>query len=209
MSGDKLTYQQVATLLVLKELGTSVAHKELKDKWGLDLSPKNRTGLVDDKLIESERRVRGAYWYTITPPGEERVIEEVSTKEIAVTSRSGKTLALLYLRSLRVSTAAVPVPKESVEAPVTTMSADEVEGRIREAYGQIARSPGRWATMTKLRAALTDIDRDLQDEVLRAMMLAGRVDIEPVAILGDLKPEDHAAAIIIGSTPNHQFRIGA
>ena len=41
------------------------------------------------------------------------------------------------------------------------------------------------------------------------MMLAGRVDIEPVAILGDLRPEDHAAAIVIGSTPNHQFRVGA
>jgi hypothetical protein len=84
-----------------------------------------------------------------------------------------------------------------------------VEGRIREAYAKITPGAGRWVAMTKLRALLTDIDRDLQDDVLRTMMLAGRVDIEPVSILGDLRPEDHAAAIIIGSTHNHQFRVGA
>ncbi|MEU4539255.1 MarR family winged helix-turn-helix transcriptional regulator [Streptosporangium sp. NPDC023825] len=211
MSEGRLTYRQAAVLLVLRELGTPLAHKELKEEWGLDLDTKNRAGLVDAKLIESETRARRAFWYTITPAGEERAIEEVRAG-VPVTSRSGKTLALLYLRSLLAPGAAVPVAEEPVRAPVTTVSPvspEEVEDRIREAYAKITPGAGRWAAMTKLRALLTDIDRDLQDDVLRAMMLAGRVDIEPVAILGDLKPEDHAAAIVIGSTPNHQFRVGA
>ncbi|MEO3860464.1 hypothetical protein [Acrocarpospora sp. B8E8] len=205
MSEERLTYRQVAALLVLRELGTALAHKELKEEWGLELDANNRKGLVDSKLIESETKARRALWYTITPAGEDRAIEEVRKGGVPVTSRSGKALALLYLRSLLAPKVAIPV-EEPVQAPV---SPEEVEGRIREAYAKITPGAGRWAAMTKLRALLTDIDRDLQDDVLRTMMLAGRVDIEPVAILGDLKPEDHAAAIIIGSTPNHQFRIGA
>ncbi len=65
---------------------------------------------------------------------------------------------------------------------------------------------GRWATMTKLREHLAGIPRDQQDDVIRQMMLDGKVDIEPVAIYGDLKAKDRAAEIIIGSTPNHQIR---
>ena len=84
-----------------------------------------------------------------------------------------------------------------------------METRNREAYAKLTPLAGRWAAITKLRTHLSDIDRDLQEDVLRTMMLTGHVDIAPVAILGELKPEDHAAAIIIGSTPNHQFRIGA
>ncbi|MEU8384356.1 hypothetical protein [Streptosporangium sp. NPDC048865] len=208
MSEGRLTYRQVAVLLVLKELGTPLAHKELKDKWGLDLDTKNRAGLVDAKLIELETRARRAFWYTITPAGEERAIEEVRAG-VPVTSRSGKTLALLYLRSLLTPEAAIPVAGEPVRAPVTAVSPEEVEDRIREAYAKITPGAGRWAAMTRLRALLTDIDRNLQDDVLRTMMLEGRVDIEPVAVPSDLKPEDHAAAIVIGSTPNHQFRVGA
>ncbi|MEV6862195.1 hypothetical protein AB0M44_14505 [Streptosporangium subroseum] len=207
MSEERLTYQQVAALLVLRELGTPLAHKELKEEWGLELNPKNRTGLVDSKLIESETRARRALWYTITPAGGDRAIDEVRLG-VPVTSHSGKTLARLYLRSLLAPKAASPAVEEPVRTPVTTVSPEEVEDRIREAYAKITTGAGRWATMTRLRALLTDIDRDLQDDVLRTMMLAGRVDIEPVAISGDLKPEDHAAAIVIGSTPNHQFRVG-
>ncbi|MEO3811008.1 hypothetical protein ABGB17_18590 [Sphaerisporangium sp. B11E5] len=208
MPEERLTYRQVAALLVLRELGTAVAHKELKEEWGLELDAKNRAGLIDAKLIESESRANRALWYTITPAGEDRAIEEVRMG-IPVSSRSGKALALLYLRSLVTPRVAIPVVEEPVQVPVTAMSPEEVESRIREAYAKITPGAGRWAAMTNLRALLTDIDRDLQDDVLRAMLLAGSVDIEPVAISSDLKPEDHAAAIIIGSKPNHQFRVGA
>ncbi|MEU4830955.1 hypothetical protein [Streptosporangium sp. NPDC023615] len=208
MSEERLTYRQVAALLVLRELGTALPHKNLKDEWGLDLDTKNRAGLVDAKLIESETKAKRALWYTITPAGEDRAIEEVR-KGVPVSSRSGKALALLYLRSLSVPEAAAPIIEEPVRAPVTTLSPEEVEDRIRTAYAKITPGAGRWVSMTELRAALADIDRDVQDDVLRAMMLAGRADIEPVAIVSDLRPEDHADAIVIGSTPNHQFRVGA
>ncbi|GGK81490.1 hypothetical protein Sme01_63170 [Sphaerisporangium melleum] len=208
MSEERLTYRQVAALLVLRELGPALAHKELYEDWGVELDTKNRSGLVEAKLIDSEARARRALWYTITPAGEDRAIEEVR-KGVPVSSRSGKALALLYLRSLVAPKAAVPVVEGSVRTSATIRSPEEVEGRIREAYAKITPGAGRWVSMTRLRAFLADIDRDLQDDVLRTMMLAGRVDIVPVAITGDLSPEDHAAAIIIGSTPNHQFRVGA
>nr|WP_062340046.1 hypothetical protein [Herbidospora sakaeratensis] len=210
MSEERLTYRQVAALLVLKELGTDVGHKDLRDNWGLDLDAKNRAGLVDAKLIESEKRERRTIWYSITPAGEERALEEVR-KGVAVTSRSGKTLALLYLRSLvwPATPAAVEVAPEPVAAPVA-LPDDEVEDRIREAYSKITPGVGEWVSLTRLRPLLDDIDRAEQDEALRRMLFnAPEVHILAAAIVGHLSPEDHAAAVVIGDEPNHQLRIGA
>ncbi|WP_066365522.1 hypothetical protein [Herbidospora mongoliensis] len=210
MSEEKLTYQQVAALLVLKTLGTEVARQELADTWGLDLKSKNRDGLVDAKLIEVEKRERGSLWYSITAAGEERALEEVQ-KGVTVTSRSGKTLALLYLRTLLhpvTPGALVEVP----EAPVSPadLTDDEVEERIRVAYTKISPGVGEWVSLTKLRPLLDDIDREQQDDVLRRMLLGcPEVHILAAAIVGQLTPEDHAAAIVIGNEPNHQLRIGA
>lgn len=83
----------------------------------------------------------------------------------------------------------------------------EVESAVIDGLNSLPRGGHRWNTMTALREKLAGIPREQQDEVLRKMMLAAKVDIEPVAILGDLKPKDHDAAIIIGSTPNHQIRL--
>ncbi|WP_156045162.1 hypothetical protein [Herbidospora cretacea] len=210
MSEERLTYRQVAALLVLKELGTAVGHKDLKENWGLDLDGKNRAGLVDAKLIESEKRERGTIWYSVTPAGEERALEEVQ-KGVAVTSRSGKTLALLYLRTLL--RPAAPVAVEAVPEPVAApvgRTDDEVEDRIREAYAKITPGVGEWVSLTKLRPLLSDIDRSEQDNALRRMLLnAPEVHILAAAIVGHLSPEDHAAAVMIGNEPNHQLRIGA
>lgn len=205
MSEERLTYQQVAALLVLKTLGTEVARKDLVETWGLDLSTKNREELEKDKLIVVEQRARGTKWYSITPAGEDRALEEVR-KGVTVTSRSGKTLALLYLRTIL-----EPALPQFVAAPVAgDLTDDEVEDRIRAAYTQISPGVGEWVTMTRLRPLLDDVDRDQQDRVLRRMLLnCPEVHIVAAAIVGQLAPEDHAAAIVIGREPNHQLRIGA
>ncbi|NAS23024.1 hypothetical protein GT755_15150 [Herbidospora sp. NEAU-GS84] len=205
MSEERLTYQQVAALLVLKTLGTEVARQDLEATWGLSLSTKNRAGLIDAKLMEMEKRER-SLWYSITPAGEERALEEVQ-KGVVVTSRSGKTLALLYLRSLL-----EPTLPQVAAAPVVTSGRtdDEVEDRIREAYAKITPGVGEWVSLTKLRPLLSDIDRSEQDNALRRMLLnAPEVHILAAAIVGHLSPEDHAAAVMIGNEPNHQLRIGA
>ncbi|WP_157520911.1 hypothetical protein [Herbidospora daliensis] len=221
MSEERLTYRQVAALLVLKELGTAVGHKDLRDNWGLDLDTKNRAGLVDAKLIESETRERRTIWYWITPAGEEKALNEVR-KGVTVSSRSGKTLALLYLRTLvaPATPAAVEAPEsvaapepvtapEPVAAPIARPD-DEVEDRIREAYSKITPGVGEWVSLTRLRPLLDDIDRAEQDNALRRMLFnAPEVHILAAAIVGHLSPEDHAAAVMIGDEPNHQLRIGS
>ncbi|TKK88978.1 hypothetical protein FDA94_10670 [Herbidospora galbida] len=182
----------------------------------MDLDTKNRAGLVDGKLIESEKRERGTIWYLVTPAGEERALEEVQ-KGVAVTSRSGKTLALLYLRTLLGP--AVPAAEEVAPEPEAApepaavpvaLGGDEVEDRIREAYAKITPGVGEWVTLTRLRPLLDDIDRSEQDNALRRMLLnSPEVHILAASIPGNLSPEDHAAAVVIGSEPNHQLRIGA
>ncbi|WP_062352550.1 hypothetical protein [Herbidospora yilanensis] len=207
MSGERLKYHQIAMLLVLMAEGVpDVPNTKLTDFYKLKFTNnKDREALVEGKLIECDKTRKPMTW-SLTDAGRDRVMEEIL---LGVDVPSSRVLGLAFVTYLQNTRAPrIETPPLVAEASAA-LSAEEVETRIREAYVKVAPGAGRWASITKLRAELTGIDRDLQDAVLRTMMLAGRVDIEPVAILGDLKPEDRDAAIIIGSTPNHQFRIGA
>ncbi|MEU8378700.1 hypothetical protein [Streptosporangium sp. NPDC048865] len=105
---------------------------------------------------------------------------------------------------------AMPAPADAAPEPAASsgeISDADAETIILDAVGAVG--TGRWATMPALREQLGDLPREQQDRVLLTLMLAGRVDLEPTAIPGNLKPEDHAAAIMVGPTPNHQVRLAA
>ncbi|WP_344923124.1 hypothetical protein [Streptosporangium oxazolinicum] len=105
--------------------------------------------------------------------------------------------------------AAPEVDEPSPTGPASSgeMPDAEAEQIILEAVGAVSPGEGRWATMTALRERLGDLPREQQDRVLRNVLLAGRVDLTPTAIPGNLSPEDHDAAIMVGPTPNHQVRL--
>ena len=100
-----------------------------------------------------------------------------------------------------------PKPASPGGDGISKVSDDVAEKRIVDAVSDIMPAPGTWVSMTALRRKLGNLDRNQQDRVLRNLLLAGRVDIAPAAIPGDLKPEDHAAAVNIGPKPNHQIRL--
>ncbi|MFI6510120.1 hypothetical protein ACIBCT_21150 [Streptosporangium sp. NPDC050855] len=82
----------------------------------------------------------------------------------------------------------------------------QAEKLVLDAVAANSRS-GKWTTITAVRRQLADLPRDQQDRAMLDLMLAGRLDIEPVAIYGDLKPEDRKAELMVGNTPTHQIRL--
>ncbi|MEO3856221.1 KOW motif domain-containing protein [Acrocarpospora sp. B8E8] len=101
-----------------------------------------------------------------------------------------------------------PAAPEAPKQPARPDSAPVSDAAVASSVADFLKGlpEGKWATMTALRKQLKGVPRNQQDDVIRQMMLDGKVDIEPIAIYGDLKAEDRAAEIMIGSTRAHQIR---
>lgn len=104
-------------------------------------------------------------------------------------------------------------PKEvsSAVSPITTASGSETDlvARIRAAYADLAREPGAWVSLTKLRPLLGDAPRADVDEALRQMNRMPDVNIVPESNQKALTPQDRDAAVNIGDQDKHLLWIGA
>jgi hypothetical protein len=94
-----------------------------------------------------------------------------------------------------------------LETSDTSPAAQDLTGRIRDAYTQIAPAMGRWVSLVDLRFLLAGIDRKLIDaEILRM-----HVDQEAILIPEEnrraITPEDRAAAIAVGGEDRHLISI--
>lgn len=83
----------------------------------------------------------------------------------------------------------------------------QVEKSVLDALKNTAPAHGKWHLMGQVRSALKGIPRSQQDDVIRRMMLDGKIDLTEIAINNWLSPEEQAAAIQIGPKPNHQIRL--
>lgn len=85
----------------------------------------------------------------------------------------------------------------------------DVEARIRAAYVELAREPGAWVSLTRLRPLLGDAARTEVDEELRRMNRMPDVNIVPESNQKALSQQDRDAAVTIGDQDKHLLSIGA
>ncbi|WP_431903600.1 hypothetical protein [Nonomuraea sp. bgisy101] len=81
------------------------------------------------------------------------------------------------------------------------------EARIRAAYTSLQARSG-WVSLTDLRPMLADVPRAEMDATLRQMLRQGDVVIVPEDNQKALRPEDRAAALVLGDQPKHYIAIG-
>jgi hypothetical protein len=151
-----------------------------------------------------------------------RVVGKGGDGEVKVDLGGGKIVTLNAGDVNQKSAADVPAkqatPKAKAPAPAKTappkpalsggkVSDAQAERLVLDAVAAASPRPGKWTTITAVRRQLADLPRDQQDRAMLDLMLSGKVDIEPVAIYGDLKPEDRAAELMVGSRPHHQIRL--
>lgn len=233
MPDKPLSLSATCALLILMVEDREISNPELKEKYGITITGKERAALNQGKFVDSWKKGR-SYAHVLTdkgwrhaselfenglPPGTGfaaaalRAVVSGVQRHIA---RAGNALADVFAREedLVPASAEVPAAQPAVpQAPSAVVNAAhpvaDVETRIRKAYAELAERPGTWVSLTRLRPLLGDAARDEVDATLRRMIALPDVHIVPFESQKSLSSEDRDAAVVIGDQPKHQILIGA
>src|SRR5690606_28479639 len=172
MSGRELKASEAAALIVLMVEAREVSNPEMRERYGITITGESRKHLTAEKLVESRKGARGAYFYELTDLGWARLAEGFRAGPLPVPTgsagamaralvkgvggfmvRSGHPLAEIFGPSVGAPPEPAPVPPPTASAPATrtadAASEAEIETRIRAAYAELAREPGAWVSLTR------------------------------------------------------------
>jgi len=222
-----LTSNQINALVVLMVEARRLTNVELRELAGFTLTGKDNKRLIDLGLVETDRGHR-PFAHELTDEGW-RIARQLHTavppKGAGSATRSLLTVLTNLHRSLdrlrlshgdffKQTDGAVPAastPEPAASTPVAATpdpAAADVPALVREAYRELAATPGAWVGLADIRDRLADTDRAALDATLRAMVGQENVRIIPVANTKSLTPRDRAAAVRIGNEDNHALAIG-
>lgn len=203
---DELTGGEQAVLLVLMAECRPVPNARLKD-LGPDLTKSQRENLQRKELIE----VRGKPMVVeLTEKGWRMCRAIVGTDAPSgVTGQKKAMYTVLkafdrYLTDADLALADIITPAADEPAAV---AGNDVEGRIRSVYAELANRPGGWVSLARLRGQLADVDRDDVDSVLRNLLRSRGISLIPEENQKVLTEADDVAAVVIGGEKNHLMAI--
>jgi hypothetical protein len=210
VSAESLTPTETLVLLTLLAEAQPVSNTALKT-LGPELRAEgrrklNRLGLVatDTSVRPFTHELTDAGWARCralliadTPPRVTAPVRAVYTLLRAL----GRHLDRADLQLYEVFT-----PATEEVAPMDDTS-PTVEDRIRAAYRELAREPGAWVGLARLRSVLADLPVDEVDRELVRMNRLPDVHLNPEMNQKALSNDDRAAAVVVGDTPNHLLSI--
>lgn len=203
---DKYGTHERAALIVLALYG-ELPNPELRNDYGIELSPAGRNRLNKDGLLESRMESR-RYIHTITDAGIAWCEKELTGVEPP--SRPGPLVrvAFEWLRRLaghlqRQGVRLVDVLRADQEAAPEA----DLETLIRAAYDELKTKPQDWVRLARLRPKLGGASKAEVDEKLVAMTRTGLVHLAPDSDRKALTDDDRKAAIRIGNEDKHLVAI--
>lgn len=236
MTTRELTGTEVAVLMVLMAEARAVRNPELAVLGPkLDATPRKR--LVDDGLIEVTGRnpmsleLTDKGWKycsdlmgTPPPKGAAGPSKALFTVMAGLgrwfTRDDVRPAEVFFPRDTPAAITPPPTPTNAVVTPhvraeLTPTTADveapmgtaDVETRVRTTYAELAREPGAWVRLSRLRPALADIPRSDLDDALARLRRAPDVSLIPEENQKTLTDEDRAAAVVVGNQDNHLLAI--
>lgn len=202
---ESLGHKQIAAMLTLMAVNRDLSNPQLRDLVGFTLTGREREQLNDLKLVESQGR---PFVHTLTDAGWAWCERELAKKkpERRPNSVLGVTLYVIlgglgeYLRREHLRLA-------NVFEPAVELTPDEIERRVRIAYGKLARSPRDWVRLAELRPMLGDAPTRDADAVLKQLSRTRQAHLVPESDRRALTPADHDAAIRLGGEDNHLISI--
>jgi hypothetical protein len=218
MADDNLKPSEAAMLLLLMAEAREIGNPELRDRYGVEITGESRRKLVDLKLVESRKGLRGAYFYQLSEEGWARCNENVDIGEVrpraaghALTAVMAGLRRYLNRKGLRMSHVYAPdTVAEPNAAPAGTTLPDELEAEIRNAYHALADERGDWVSLADLRPRLGNVDKKAVDQVLTAMTEMSRdVNLVPESNQKKLTDAVRESAVRIGGQHKHLISIGA
>jgi hypothetical protein len=218
---DELTGTEQAVLLVLMAQAAPVPNPRLRD-LGPELKKGYRDRLRDKGLIDVKPGTPMVL--ELTDAGWKLCRAIIGTDAPDGVRGQNRTLYTLmkalgrYLDHADLALADVFAPADEAAPSVSTEGAapnregtggGNVEDRVRTAYRQLARRPGSWVGLVKVRSALPDVARDELDAALLRLHQAPGVSLIPEENQKTLTDADRSAAVRIGNKDNHLIAIEA
>lgn len=210
MSTESLTPTETLVLLTLLSEARPLSNTELK-ALGPELRAESRRKLNGFGLVSTDTSVR-PFTHELTDDGWAHcraLLVADAPPRVTAQVRAVYTLLRALGRhldraDLQLYEVFAPVAEEV--APVDDTS-PTVEDRIRDAYRELAREPGAWVGLARLRSVLTDLPVDEVDCELIRMNRMPDVRLNPEMNQKALSDHDRAAAVVVGDTPNHLLSI--
>lgn len=135
--------------------------------------------------------------------GDEIAIDGMNVRTRADHETSRSADSALRKAAGRPATSAPPT------APQGQPSIAAVQGQVRDIYDELAKEPGTWVPLTKLRTRLSrNLDRAHVDDALTQMNRVRGVNFAPESNQKALLPADRAAALSLGDQAKHFISIG-
>ena len=210
MTDDVLTPSESALLIVLMAEAREISNTELQERYNVDLTGASRRKLNGLRYVAS-RKVGRAFVHQLDDSGWVRVHEELNFDSPRARALGAALFALhgnLRDRVLpRLDRSFGEMFSRADDVTVQDEKGD-LEERIREAYASLAREPGGWVNLARLRPLFGDVDRVELDEALRQLNRARDVNIVPESNQKTLTDIEIGAAVRIGGQDKHLLAIG-
>ncbi|GAB2829660.1 hypothetical protein GCM10027176_37510 [Actinoallomurus bryophytorum] len=204
---DNLTPAESATLMVLMAEAREISNPELNERYRITLTGKSRQKLNNLGYVKTWK-VGQAFVHVLDDKGWDRVHQGLNFDSPRARAL-GAALSALHdnLRERVLEHGAYrrfgEMFAHTAEAPV-----DDLETRIRTAYGSLAPRPGAWLRHTDVRRKLADVPSEALDQAFLALSRAEDVDMMGEANQKILTAEDRRNAVRVGGQDTHLIAIG-
>lgn len=225
MSANELTGTEVAALMVLMAEARTVRNPEFKE-LASDLKKPSRDKLVRMGAVEVGKEGR-TMTLELTDKGWKMCHDLMGSQPPPQASKALFTVLaglrrwldredrrpaeVFFPRDTPATIEPIPTPANAVVTPAVREQVPrtpaEVEARVRAAYADLAREPGAYLRLSRLRPALDGIPRADQDSALVLLQRQRGVNLIPEENQKTLTDEDRAAAVLVGNQHNHLLAI--
>lgn len=200
-----LTFVQRCALVILMLEAREVPNAHLTNVRKFDLKKQYRDPMVRAGLINVRQESKGRpLFIELTDRGWHHAKAELGA---SVPDRAGSGGAVLYaaLEKIQQFLDRSKLGAEDFFVPPI----EDLETRVRKAYGELAPRAGAWIMLAELRAALGPLPREEVDAALVRLNQAPDVRIIPESNQKVLTADERAAAVSIGNQDRHLIAIGS
>jgi hypothetical protein len=218
MPDNDLNASESAILMVLMAEAREVLNTELVERYGLDVRKPSRDKLTRLHYVASRKSGR-TYALQLDDKGWVRVQNDLDFK-LRGASALGAALTAVHVNLLdrvldRSGCASFAelfaLTDMRGPAPAHVPAPDQQQGlrtRIVNAYEALAKEPGGWVSLTRLRPFFGDLPTAVFDDALRQLSRESKVSIVPESNQKMLTDADVEAALHIGGQDKHLLAIG-
>jgi hypothetical protein len=202
---ERLTNQDVSALLTLMSVGRAeISNTELDELTGIRITGDVLKRLNAQELIVSERTGNKPYVHVLTKKGLVRCRYEFTAER---PQRPGY-FGYAFYALLKGLDGFLDREHRTLEDMFRSAgTSQDLETRIRTAYGKLARESRDWVRLADLRPLLNGVDSTDVDGALKAMSRAKQAHLAPDPDRKSLTSEDRAAAVRFGGEDNHLLTI--